>query len=164
MQTPAYYDQIVGDFILRPAKDGERAIAVEPQVQVAALPVQPTPPIVIDNGNAPIASFMRHNGGWSIAFSIADPTLAISWRLGESGEFKETGFTDALDPRTRRRMPNPSQPPFDFVSFPGHPVRFRLRHISTSGDPFRPRFDFVSIPGEPFRPRLDPVSASLDPL
>ncbi|MEQ1463777.1 hypothetical protein, partial [Salmonella enterica] len=76
--------------------------------QVAALPVQPTPPVAIDNGNAPIASFMRHNGGWSIAFSIADPTLAISWRLGESGEFKETGFTDALDPRTRRRMPNPS--------------------------------------------------------
>ena len=90
MQTPAYYDQIVGDFVLRPARDGDRAIAVEPQVQVAALPVQPTPPIVIDSGNAPIASFMRHNGGWSIAFSIADPTLAISWRLGESGEFKET--------------------------------------------------------------------------
>ncbi|MGL4558279.1 MAG: caspase family protein, partial [Afipia sp.] len=106
MQTPAYYDQIVGDYVLRPAKEGERAIAIEPQV--AALPVQPAPPIVIDNGNAPIASFMRHNGGWSIAFSIADPTLAISWRLGESGEFKETGFTDALDPRTRRRMPNPS--------------------------------------------------------
>ena len=43
MQTPAYYDQIVGDFILRPAKDSERAIAVEAQTQVAALPVQPTP-------------------------------------------------------------------------------------------------------------------------
>lgn len=76
MQTPAYYDQIVGDVVLRPAKDGERAIAVEPQV--AALTIAPPPPIISDSGNAPIASFMRHNGGWSIAFSIADPTLAIS--------------------------------------------------------------------------------------
>ena len=56
MQTPAYYDQIVGDFVLRPAKDSDRAIAVEPQVQVAALPVQPTPPVIYESSNAPIAS------------------------------------------------------------------------------------------------------------
>ncbi len=41
-------------------------------------------------------------------FSIADPTLGISWRLGETGDFRETGFIDALDPRTRKRMPNSS--------------------------------------------------------
>ena len=57
--------------------------------------------------NAPIASFTRHNGGWSVAFSFADPVTGISWRLGEAGNFRETGFIDALDPRTRRRMPNP---------------------------------------------------------
>ncbi len=140
MQTPAYYDQIVGDFVLRPAKDGDRAIAVEPQVQVVALPVQPTPPIVIDNGNAPIASFMRHNGGWSIAFSIADPTLAISWRLGESGEFKETGFTDALDPRTRQRMPNPSiELPNDAPA-----ATIQVRYVDPTGQmqgPFPIKFD-----------------------
>jgi hypothetical protein len=33
---------------------------------------------------------------------------AISWRFGEKGNFKETGFLDTLDPRTRKRMPNPS--------------------------------------------------------
>lgn len=140
MQTPAYYDQIVGDFILRPAKDSERAIAVEAQTQVAALPVQPTPPVAIDNGNAPIASFMRHNGGWSIAFSIADPTLAISWRLGESGEFKETGFTDALDPRTRRRMPNPSiELPNDAPA-----ATIQVRYVDPTGQmqgPFPIKFD-----------------------
>jgi hypothetical protein len=58
--------------------------------------------------NAPIASFTRHNGGWSVTFSFADPVTAISWRLGETGNFRETGFMDVLDPRTRRRMPNPS--------------------------------------------------------
>lgn len=140
MQTPAYYDQIVGDFILKPAKEGERAIAIEAQTQVAALPVQPTPPLVIDNGNAPIASFMRHNGGWSIAFSIADPALAISWRLGESGEFRETGFTDALDPRTRRRMPNPSiELPSDAPA-----ATIQVRYVDPTGQmqgPFPIKFD-----------------------
>ena len=58
--------------------------------------------------NAPIASFMRHNGGWSVALSFAEPVTGISWRLGEAGNFRETGFMDAFDPRTRRRMPNPA--------------------------------------------------------
>ncbi len=58
--------------------------------------------------NAPIASFTRHNGGWSVAFSFAEPVTGISWRLGETGDFRETGFLDVLDPRTRRRMPNPA--------------------------------------------------------
>jgi uncharacterized caspase-like protein len=58
--------------------------------------------------NAPIASFTRHNGGWSVAFSFAEPATGISWRLGETGGFRETGFLDVLDPRTRRRIPNPA--------------------------------------------------------
>jgi uncharacterized caspase-like protein/uncharacterized Zn-binding protein involved in type VI secretion len=45
--------------------------------------------------NAPIASFMRHNSGWSVAFSFAEPVTGISWRLGETGNFRETGFIDA---------------------------------------------------------------------
>ena len=58
--------------------------------------------------NAPIAMFSRHNGGWTVVFSIADPTLGISWRMGNAGDFRETGFLDTLDPRTRKRIPNPS--------------------------------------------------------
>jgi uncharacterized caspase-like protein len=58
--------------------------------------------------NAPIASFTRHSGGWSVAFSFVEPATGISWRLGETGGFRETGFLDVLDPRTRRRMPNPA--------------------------------------------------------
>jgi uncharacterized caspase-like protein len=58
--------------------------------------------------NAPIAQFTRHNGGWSVTFSFADPVTAVSWRSGEAGSYRETGFLDGFDPRTRRRMPNPT--------------------------------------------------------
>lgn len=51
---------------------------------------------------------MRSNDGWSVTVSFVEPVTAIAWRLGDSGSFKETGFEDMLDPRTRRRMANPS--------------------------------------------------------
>lgn len=157
MQTPAYYDQIVGDYILRPAKDGERTIEVLPQV--AALPIAPPPPIISDSGNAPIASFMRHNGGWSISFSIADPTLAISWRLGESGEFKETGFLDSLDPRTRRRMPNPSiELPSDAPA-----ATIQVRYVDPMGQmqgPYPIKFDPEAALINSHRKLLDMTSTS----
>jgi hypothetical protein len=51
---------------------------------------------------------MRSNAGWSVTVSFVDPVVAIAWRLGESGAFKETGFLDTLDSRTRRRMANPT--------------------------------------------------------
>jgi hypothetical protein len=110
-QKPAYYDAIVGDVVLNGTLDPERAKEVLPQV--AALPVQPNPlpkrdQPQSDQLNAPLANFMRHNGGWSVTLSFADPVTAISWRFGEKGNFKETGFLDTLDPRTRKRMPNPS--------------------------------------------------------
>ena len=56
----------------------------------------------------PVAAFMRHNGGWSVTLSFAEPVTSIAWRLGETGDFKETGSLDTLDPRTRKRMPNPT--------------------------------------------------------
>src|SRR5260370_34500463 len=86
----------------------EAAKPAEPSVKVAALPPVSVPRMPQnDSVNAPIASFSRHNSGWTVVFSIADPALGISWRIGDSGEFRETGFIDSLDPRTRNRMPNP---------------------------------------------------------
>ena len=89
--------------------------------------------------NAPIASFSRHNGGWTVSFSIADPTLGISWRMGE-GEFRETGFLDALDSRTRKRMPNPSiQLPPDAKA-----ETIEIRYVDANGEmqgPFPIRFE-----------------------
>lgn len=110
-QRPAYYDEIVGDVVLNGALDPQKAKEIIPR-QIAALPVQPNPlprnDPPSDQLNAPLANFMRHNGGWSVTLSFADPVTAISWRFGEKGNFRETGFLDTLDPRTRKRMPNPS--------------------------------------------------------
>ncbi len=146
LQTPAYYDQIVGDVVLNNAPaDPNRKIEVVPTAkqQVAALPPVMTAPKLVDppeSTNAPIASFSRHNGGWTVVFSIADPTLGVSWRLGESGDFKETGFMDALDPRTRKRIPN-SSAQLD-ADTPAQTLY--VRYIDTNGDlkgPFPIRFD-----------------------
>jgi hypothetical protein len=145
VQTPAYYDQIVGDVVLNVSTDPNRKIDVVPvqTQQVAALPPVMTAPKLVDpaeSTNAPIASFSRHNGGWTVVFSIADPALGISWRLGENGDFRETGFIDALDPRTRKRIPNSSvQMDADTPS-----QTLYVRYVDTNGDlkgPFPIRFD-----------------------
>ena len=142
LQTPAYYDQVVGDVVLNQAPAASRQEAVAP-TQVAALPpVMTAPKLVepVESTNAPIASFSRHNGGWTAVFSLADPALAISWRLGEQGEFRETGFMDALDPRTRKRIPNMST-----QLDPDTPATtIYVRYIDTNGNlqgPFPIRFD-----------------------
>jgi hypothetical protein len=72
-----------------------------------AAPAAPPPPAT-QPVNAPIASFMRSNSGWSVTLSFVDPVTAIAWRLGDTSAFKETGFLDSLDPRTRRRIANPN--------------------------------------------------------
>ena len=123
-QTPAYYDEIVGDFVLNDTGDGAQGSgdASGPQQRTAAAlvvprpealapsppPPQAPPPAPAQPINAPLATFMRSNSGWSVTVSFLDPIIALSWRLGDSGQFKETGFLDALDTRTRRRMVNPS--------------------------------------------------------
>ncbi|MDB5502121.1 MAG: peptidase caspase catalytic subunit p20, partial [Tardiphaga sp.] len=97
-QVPVYFDQMVDDvFLSGPAVVRADVTTAAPPQQLAALP-PPTPmlPRVPDAVNAPIASFSRHNGGWSVVFSIADPTLGISWRIGDAGDFRETGFIDTL--------------------------------------------------------------------
>src|ERR1700758_1222309 len=112
-QIPAYTDQMVDNVFLNGAAKAQADAtkpAEPPQKVAAAIPpvVPPRTAPPTDSVNAPIAMFSRHNGGWTVVFSILDPTLGISWRMGDSGEFRETGFLDTLDPRTRKRMPNPS--------------------------------------------------------
>lgn len=135
-QTPAYYDQIVGDVVLNAnasSAAGDRTIAVVPQQpQLAGLPPVTTAPRLLapDSTNAPIASFSRHNGGWTVVVSLADPALAISWRMGDEGTFRDTGFLDTLDPRTRRRSPNPS-----FELSPDAPAAtLQVRYVDINGE------------------------------
>src|SRR4051794_32024090 len=142
-QIPVYFDQMVDDVFLNGAAGKAQPEATRPAEapqKVAALPpVQRLAP-QNDSINAPIAAFSRHNGGWSVVFSIADPTLGISWRIGDAGDFRETGFIDTLDPRTRKRMPNPSiELPADAPA-----ATIQVRYVDASGElqgPFPIRFD-----------------------
>jgi hypothetical protein len=142
-QIPVYFDQMVDDVFLNglAKAQAEAAKPAEPPVKVAALPPVSVPRMPQnDSVNAPIASFSRHNGGWTVMFSIADPALGISWRIGDSGEFRETGFIDSLDPRTRKRMPNPS---IELVA-DAPAATIQLRYVDASGElqgPFPIRFD-----------------------
>ena len=142
-QIPVYFDQMVDDVFLNgiAKAQAEAAKPSAPPQQVAALPPVSVPKLPKDDSiNAPIASFSRHNGGWTVVFSIADPTLGISWRIGDSGDFRETGFMDTLDPRTRKRMPNPSiELPADAPA-----ATIELRYVDTQGEmqgPFPIKFD-----------------------
>ncbi|RWK07222.1 methyl-accepting chemotaxis protein [Mesorhizobium sp.] len=50
----------------------------------------------------------RSNAGWSMTISLPEPATAISWRLGDSGPFTDTGLMAMNDQRTGKPMPNPS--------------------------------------------------------
>jgi hypothetical protein len=146
-QIPVYFDQMVDDVFLNGAAKGQPEAAKEttkpaelPQ-KLAALPPVSVPRMPQnDSVNAPIAMFSRHNGGWTAVFSIADPTLGISWRIGDTGEFRETGFLDTLDPRTRKRMPNPSIE----LAADAPAATIQIRYVDATGEmqgPFPIRFD-----------------------
>jgi Caspase domain len=147
-QFPVYFDQMVDDVFLNGVnkpqqaeapKAGEKA--ADPPQQVAALSPAAVPrPPKDDSFNAPIAMFSRHNGGWTVVFSIADPTLGISWRMGSGGDFRETGFLDTLDPRTRKRMPNPSIE----LAADAPAATIEVRYVDMTGNlqgPFPIKFD-----------------------
>lgn len=51
---------------------------------------------------------MRSNQGWSMTISLPEPATGISWRMGDSGPFTDTGFLAMNDQATGRPMPNPS--------------------------------------------------------
>ena len=148
-QIPAYSDQMVDNVFLNGTAKGLADAAKEttrpadpPPQKVAALPPVSVPRIAPSNDsiNAPIAMFSRHNGGWTVVFSIADPTLGISWRIGDSGEFRETGFLDTLDPRTRKRMPNPAIE----LAADAPAATIQVRYVDASGEmqgPFPIKFD-----------------------
>ncbi|CDX16841.1 putative methyl-accepting chemotaxis sensory transducer [Mesorhizobium sp. ORS 3359] len=56
----------------------------------------------------PTLTPMRSNAGWSMTISLPEPATAISWRLGDSGPFTDTGLMATNDQRTGKPMPNPS--------------------------------------------------------
>jgi uncharacterized caspase-like protein len=164
-QIPAYTDQMVDNVFLNGLAKGQvDAAKSDPALQKVAAAI---PPVIAPRNtapqsetlNAPIAMFSRHSGGWTVTFSIADPTLGISWRLGEAGDFRETGFLDTLDSRTRKRMPNPS------VELPpdAQAATIQVRYVDASGEmqgPFPIKFEPEAALIRDYRKILDMTSTS----
>jgi hypothetical protein len=159
-QTPAYYDQVIGDIVLSdaPANGPAASPALVAQAtststststpapapmrqEVAALSPDPKLAEALKvGGHAPIANFMRSNAGWTVTLSLPEPATAISYRVGAAGEFKSTGLTDTLDQRTGQRMPNPSFPLSSKAAAGIIEVRYETPDGGSVG-PFPIRFD-----------------------
>jgi hypothetical protein len=106
-QTPAYYDQIVGDLYLAPAGAGQTGAvsALTEGAGSSVLSPSERKIAVLSATPAPIASFTRSNSGWMVNVSLPEPALQFGYRVGEDGEFKDPGLLDALDQRTAQRIP-----------------------------------------------------------
>jgi hypothetical protein len=134
----------IGPGVLIGGKDPKTAIGGPPAAapkpaDVAALAIDPKLGAV-SGGIAPIASFMRSNAGWTVSLSSAEPAVSIGYRLGDTGEFHDTGLLDVLDPRTGQRMPNPSFQLSGRAKAAVIEVRYGRADGSTAG-PFPIRFD-----------------------
>lgn len=119
VQTPAYYDQIIGTVTLNPAAEGAvsrgNTQRFEEGETTAMLPrVDPKPRA---GKGQPRVSFTRANSGWLVAVSLPEPAIQFGYRVGEDGEFVDTGTSATIDPRTGAPAPvtsfvlPPDQPP-----------------------------------------------------
>ena len=107
-QTPAYYDQIIGDLYLAPKggatpgavttlQEGQgESVLPKANQQLAALPPVSAKPLV---------NFMRSNAGWMVNVSLPEAATQFGYRVGTEGSFVDPGFHDHLDQRTGRPMP-----------------------------------------------------------
>ncbi|MGE0611107.1 MAG: caspase domain-containing protein [Hyphomicrobiales bacterium] len=107
-QTPAYYDQIIGDLFLVPEgaqfakgkveriqEGGGASVLPQAEQKLAALPP----------AGSPLVNFTRSNSGWMVNVSLPEAATQFGYRVGENGEFVDAGFQDFLDQRTGQRMP-----------------------------------------------------------
>ena len=93
---------------------------------------------------APTLTPTRSNAGWSMTISLPEPATAISWRLGDSGPFADTGLMAMNDQRTGKPMPNPS---------------FELPDSTAATDIAIKYIDIRGRETGPFEIRFDPDSA-----
>jgi len=54
---------------------------------------------------APSARFSRDRAGWTVAVTLPEAATAIAYRVGDSGEFQNTGLLPTPDPRTGKPAP-----------------------------------------------------------
>jgi hypothetical protein len=106
LQTPAYYDQIIGTVTLNPNAGLLARGAVQgfnEGQSVAMLPrIDPAPKA---GKGKPSANFSYSNSGWIVSVSLPEAAVQFGYRIGEAGDFVDTGLTQNIDPRTGQAMP-----------------------------------------------------------
>lgn len=121
VQTPAYYDQIIGSVTLNPAAGGVpqrgNTRTFREGSTTAMLPSVDLKPRA--GKGKPIVSFTRSNSGWLVSVSLPEPAIQFGYRIGKEGEFVDTGTSANIDPNTGAPAPvtsfvlPPDQPPGD---------------------------------------------------
>jgi len=81
--------QVLGEWLDR---SRQRVKVLEPQLSV--------------NRSQPTMVQSRNNAGWSVTFIIPEAATQIFYRLGETGEFVDTGSSGMIDQRTGKPAPN----------------------------------------------------------
>jgi hypothetical protein len=82
-----------------------------------------------ENRDRPGFIFMRHNAGWFGTITLPEAASRIEVKLGSSAEFKPTGMSAMLDPRTGKPMPNAS---FEMPSSQAT-TEIALRYLDANG-------------------------------
>ena len=104
----------------------------------------------------PTASFTRSNTGWTVAVTPPEAATAILYRVGETGEFRSTGMSQASDPRTGKPAPNPT---FDLPKDQGA-TTLHLRYEDANSRPSSP----VPIAFEPRQALLAAQRGALEAM
>lgn len=106
LQTPAYYDQIIGTVMLNQNAGALARGAVQGFAEgqtVAMLPrIDPAPKA---GKGKPSANFSYSNSGWIVTVSLPEAAVQFGYRIGDAGEFVDTGLTQNIDQRTGQPMP-----------------------------------------------------------
>ncbi|MFT3808841.1 MAG: STY4199 family HEPN domain-containing protein [Micropepsaceae bacterium] len=76
----------------------------------------------------------RNNAGWSVTFIIPEAATQIFYRLGETGEFVDTGSSGMIDQRTGKPAPN------SWISLPvdQQSTTIYLKYINMNGQEMGP--------------------------
>ncbi len=109
--------QVLGEWLDRAR---QRVKVLEPQLQ--ATRSQPT---LVQS---------RNNAGWSVTFIIPEAATQIFYRLGETGEFVDTGSSGMIDQRTGKPSPN------SWISLPvdQQSVTIYLKYVNMNGQEMGP--------------------------
>lgn len=115
--------QVLGEWL---DKARQRVKVLEPQLQATR--------------SKPTLTQMRSNAGWTVTFLIPEATLKILYRLGETGDYVDTGTTGIVDTRTGQPQPVP------YISLPDdqEPVTIFLKYLNANSQemgPFELRFE-----------------------